>query len=255
MNKTLMAALLLACTGAQAQSTRMMMPEGTYDMYFGLALGTTLRSADEGGSSSVVVPALSVQWSNGAFAEASQREAVAGMHLSDNPVIDYGVMASMSQRDQRADTPGERGGMAVQAGGFWHWQAAYNMSLGIDLQAGGGFDRGGLLSHARISYNTPLAAHHSANLEAGAFIADHSWMQGYFGVTPAQAASGGNPAYRASAGVLSVYGDLDWSWQMGNKYFLVTGARLSRLVGSAAASPLVGKRNRISLGTSLTYHF
>jgi outer membrane protein len=256
MKKPLLAALLLACaSAAQAQATRMMMPEGTYDLYFGLALGTSLRSDSEGGSRSQLLPALNVQWSNGVYAEAGTRGGSVGMHLSDNPIIDYGVMVSMSERDQRSDTPGQRGGAAVQAGGFWYWAVEHNISIGGDLQAGGGFDRGGLLGHARISYATPLAVHHSGELEIGAYAADHSWMQGYFGVSPQQAASGNNPVYRASAGVVSVYGEAYWSWHFSNKYHLGSGLRFSRLVGSAAASPLVGKRNRVSLGTSLTYHF
>jgi outer membrane protein len=259
MNKNVqkaLALLLAASAGAaQAQSTRMMMPEGTYDMYLGVALGVTLRSASEGGNHSEQVPALSVQWSNGAFIDVGTREAVAGMHLSDNPVLDYGVLASMSGRDQRSDTPGERGGVAAQGGAFLYWAAAYNINVGGDLQAGGGYDRGGVIGHARATYSTPLAAHHNAELEAGMYVADHSWMQGYFGVTPEQAASGGSRTYRASAGLVNVYGDLEWQWQVANKYWLNTGARLSRLAGAAGASPLVGTRNRVSLRTSLTYHF
>ena len=258
MNKLLLTMLLGVCAGsalAQAQATRMLMPEGTYDLVFGAAIGTNWKSRSEGGAHTVVVPALSVQWSNGAFIEVGLHDATVGMHLSDDPYFSYGALVSMSGRDQRTDTPGERGGVALQAGGFVSWQPAHNMALGGELKAGGGFDRGGVLAHVRAVYSMRLAPHHGLNLQAGLYGADHSWMQGYFGVTPAQSALGGNPAYRAGAGLVSVYGDLGWNWQVSNKYWLSTGAQLSRLAGPAAASPLVGNGIRRSVRVALTYHF
>ena len=249
--------LLLAGTAgiAQAQATRMLMPEGTYDIVLGAALGVTFKEGSEGGTRGVVVPALSVQWSNGVFIDAGVRGALLGIYLSGDPNLHYGAIVSVSGRDQRSDTPGERGGVSLQGGGFMNWRAAHNIVLGGDLQAGGGFDRGGLIGHAHAQYSWRLASHHGANVQAGLFMSDHTWMQGYFGVTPAQASQGGVRAYRAPAGLLSVYGDLGWNWQVSNKYWLNTGARLSRLAGPAASSPLVATRSRLGLRTALTYHF
>ncbi|MBC7685204.1 MAG: MipA/OmpV family protein [Bdellovibrionales bacterium] len=254
--KVALSLLLAGSAGiAQAQATRMMMPEGTYDIVVGAALGVTFKEGSEGGTRGVVVPALSVQWSNGVFIDAGVREAMLGVYLSDDPSVQYGAIVSVSGRDQRSDTPGERGGMAFQGGGFINWRAAHNIVLGGVLQAGGGFDGDGLLGHAYAQYSLRLASHHGADVRAGLFMSDHPWMQGYFGVTPAQASQGGGRAYRAPAGLVSVYGDLGWNWQVSNKYWLSTGARLSRLAGPAASSPLVGTRCRLSLRTALTYHF
>ncbi len=257
MNKHVVAASLLALLGgsAHAQATRMMMPEGTYDLVFGVAVQRTYHADSDGRSHGEVVPALEVQWSNGVFIDANVDEAVLGVHWSDQPMLDYGAMLSVSGRDQRSDTPGARGGMAMQAGGFVNWHVLYNLDVGGELLAGGGYDRGGLLGNARVQWSTPLAAHHGATLTVGAIVGDHTWMQGYFGVTPAQAASGGNPAYRAPAGVLNIYGDLEWQWQLGNKYWLFTGARISRRGDGPAASPLVAGRDYFTLRTALTYHF
>lgn len=249
------AALLLAVTGgaAQAQATRMYMPEGTYDMVFGVAAQTTLGR--KGGNRSVVVPALDVQWSNGVFIDVNVREAVLGVHLSDHPNFYYGLQAAVSGREQRDDTPGQRGGVATQAGAFMSWRALHNVGISGFLMAGGGFNGGGLLGLVQARYWMRLAAHHGASLTTGAYLADHSWQQGYFGVTEAQAANGGNPAYRARAGVVNYFGDVQWQWEMGNKYALYTGLRVNRLGSSPAGSPLVGERGRISLRTALTYHF
>ncbi|MES2318139.1 MAG: MipA/OmpV family protein [Pseudomonadota bacterium] len=256
LKQVLTAALLAAAaSAAQAQATRMMMPEGTYDLVLGMAFEKTYFSGRNEGSRSVLVPALEVQWSNGIFAEVGTREAFVGMHLSDDPVLDYGVQLAMSGRDQRTDTPGERGGVSVQAGGFFGWRVLHNMSLSGQLTAGGGFDGGGVLAHARARYYVYLAARQGATLAAGLFAADHSWQQGYFGVTAAQSASGGNPAYRAPAGLVSVYGDVEWHWQWANKYSSYTGVRYTRLASGPADSPLVGGRSRISLRTSVNYHF
>ena len=256
MRPVVLAVLLLGsvCGPASAQ-TRMLMPEGTYDMVLGIAYGTSFNARSEGGTRSIVVPSGSIEWSNGVFVEAGVDDATLGLHLSDNPFLDYGILASVTARDQRTDTPGERGSVSVQAGGFVSWQPIHSMQVGATVFAGGGFDGGGVLGHVHTNYAKRLAAHHGLGLGAGMLVADHRWMQGYFGVTPAQAASGGTPVYRASAGVVSVYGDVDWRWQVSNKYWLTTGARLSRLAGPAAASPLVGSRMRPSVRIGLTYHF
>jgi outer membrane scaffolding protein for murein synthesis (MipA/OmpV family) len=252
------ALLLVAASLAapvHAQSTRMMMPEGTYDAFLGLTLGVTPHTNRDGSSSGNLVPALSIQWSNGIYIDAGLEEIAAGWHLSDNPVLSYGPMISVSGRDQRGDTAERRGSKSIQTGGFVNWHAAYNIEVGGELLAGGGIDGGGALAHGRIQYSMPLATHHYATLTAGMFLVDHSWMQGYFGVTPAQAIAGGNPQYRANAGVFNTYGDLEWQWQLANKYWLYSGVRLSRLGESAAHSPLAGERNRVHLRTTLSYHF
>ena len=256
IEKTALALLLCAAAASvQAQATRMLMPEGTYDLVLGVALGTTFKSRAEGGAHAVVTPALSVQWSNGAFIEAGIEDATAGIHLSDNPYLDYGVVASATGRDRRSDTPGTRGRVVLQAGGFITWQPLHNMAFSGELLAGGGFDGNGMLAHAQWLYSIRLVAHHGLNFSAGLVAADQRWMQGYFGVTQAQSAAGGNPAYRAAAGLVSAYGDMSWKWQVANKYWLNTGARVSRLTGPAAASPLVRASLRPSVRVALTYHF
>ena len=251
------AALLLASMGgsAQAQATRMMMPEGTYDMVFGVALQRTFFSQSEGGARTVVVPALEAQWSNGVFVDVSPREATLGMHLSDDPMLSYGLQVSANGRDQRSDTPGQRGGVALQAGGYLNWNAANNISFRAALMAGGGIDGGGAIAHVRARVYHRLVPHHGARLEAGLAVADSTWQQGYFGVSAAQAAHSANPVYRAGAGLVNFYGDVEWHWQLANKYSLATGGRLSRLAATPAASPLTGKRERVSVRSALTYRF
>ena len=261
--KTIAARLVLAAGGmaagasgsAQAQATHMMMPEGTYEMVFGVGLQRTFFSQSEGGARSVLVPALEVHWCNGVFADVSTDEATLGMHLSGDPMLNFGVQVSANGRDQRADTPGQRGGVALQAGGFVNWNAANNISVGAALMAGGGIDGGGLIAHLRARVYHRIVPHHGARFAAGLAVADRTWQQGYFGVTPAQAANSGDPVYRAGAGLVNVYGDVEWQWQPANKYMLMTGARLSRLAAIPAASPLTGKRERLSVRTTLTYRF
>jgi hypothetical protein len=99
MNKlSLLSVLLLACVTAQA--TEPMMPDGSKDMYVGMALAT--RTAAAGEERRVEPrPLLQVQWSNGVFLSAS---GVVGLHLSDTPGLEYGPLLAASNSRQPTDS-------------------------------------------------------------------------------------------------------------------------------------------------------
>ncbi|ELX12276.1 putative MltA-interacting MipA family protein [Janthinobacterium sp. HH01] len=254
--KTIWAPLaLLMCGAVQAGPTRMMMPEDTEDMYFGLA-ALDLVHVKDSGREITLLPTLSVQWSSGAFLDLNSEDGLGlGWHLSDDPALAYGPLLRLSSREVRSDTPGQRGGLAAEAGLFTSYRYAHNIQLGAQAMASG--NDGGLGLRAQLwgEASTPVAAHHALTLGAGLVLANQRYLQAYFGVTREQAGIEAHRLYAPRAGMLSVYLQPSWEWQVSNKYYLNTWLRVSRLGGQAAASPLVGQRTRASLSTMLTYHY
>ncbi|RFP10068.1 MULTISPECIES: MipA/OmpV family protein [unclassified Duganella] len=246
---------LLVCGAAQAGPTRMMMPEDTQDIYFGLALNDLVHDKS-GDRTTTALPTLWVQWSSGAFLDLNSEDGLGlGWHLSDDPAFEYGPQLRFSSREQRSDTPGQRGGLATEAGLFLTYRVEHNISAGANAMASSGSSGLGLRAHLWTEASTPVAAHHTLSLGAGVLLANQRYLQEYFGVTAQQAAVEANALYAPRQGVLSMYLQPSWTWQLGNKYTLDTWLRVSRLGGQAAASPLVGQRNRAIVSTALTYHY
>jgi len=257
MTRKLLLALpaLLACCAAQAGPTRMMMPEDTQDMYFGLALNDLVHDK-RSGRGTTALPTLWVQWSSGAFLDLNSEDGLGlGWHLSDDPAFEYGPQLRFSSKEQRSDTPGQRGGLASEAGLFLTYRVEHNISAGAQVMGSSGSNGLGLRAHLWTEASTPVAAHHTLSLGAGLLLANQRYLQEYFGVTARQASVEANPLYAPRQGVLSLYLQPSWGWQLGNKYTLDTWLRVSRLGGQAAASPLVGQRNRAIVSTALSYHY
>src|SRR5471032_2481594 len=173
---------MLACAGADAAPTRMMMPEDTYDMYLGAALAIA-----RGGYQ--LQPTLSVQWSNGLFSSITPDDGLGlGWHLSDDPTCEYGPLLAVRSREQRSDTPDGKGGLGAEAGAFYTWHVAYNIDLSSRLMYGGGSDGRGLYGLVGASYSARIDAHNYLEFDAGVALANQPYLQSYFGVTPSQSA-------------------------------------------------------------------
>jgi MipA family protein len=86
-----------------------------------------------------------------------------------------------------------------------------------------------------------------------ATFADRRYLRSYYGITPVQAAASGYPVYTPGAGLrelsLGVGARTEWS----EHWVLFYGAGVSRLMGPAAASPLVTQRNGWGLSAGLAY--
>ena len=89
-------------------------------------------------------------------------------------------------------------------------------------------------------------------------FADRRYQTAYFGVAPADSAPSGLPAYSADAGLLSAGATAGYLMQLSRRWGIYSYAKYDRLVGDAAASPIVttlGSRNQLSGGLALTYTF
>ena len=245
-----LALALLAATAARAQSTMMMMPEGSKDLYVGAVLADVASS--EGGSARrvVAVPTASGLWSNGVFA----RLGAVGWDATDDPTMDYGPLLTYGIRSKRSDDAGHESRWDFQGGAFWSFMFAREIQFGSQLLYGGGADNQGLQLKLGADVSYRLGSHDSLTLSPGLTLADSSFMRSTYGISAAQAQIDGLPTYDAKAGLRDLHLDIDWNSELSTKFTLDTGLSLSRLMGSAAHSPLIAQRDEATLFLALTYH-
>ena len=89
-------------------------------------------------------------------------------------------------------------------------------------------------------------------------LSDSKYHRAYFGITPADAAASGLPAYDPKGGVQAVGITAGYLQQLSRRWGIATYARYDRLVGDAADSPIardLGSRNQFSGGIALSYTF
>jgi outer membrane scaffolding protein for murein synthesis (MipA/OmpV family) len=89
----------------------------------------------------------------------------------------------------------------------------------------------------------------------GASYADKSYMDSYFSIDAAQAASSvaGLQAYDAGAGVKDVYVGLTARFPIDERWTVRLSTRYAHLIGDAADSPVVENNSQFSAGLGLSY--
>jgi outer membrane scaffolding protein for murein synthesis (MipA/OmpV family) len=81
------------------------------------------------------------------------------------------------------------------------------------------------------------------------------YMQNTFGVTPLQSFRSGYPAYRAHAGLKQVGFGFSATWFATAHWLLNAQAAISRLLGSAADSPITERVTQETLALTVAYRF
>lgn len=195
----------------------------------------------------MVVPGIDYQWKNGWFAGTANG---IGINLSKQPGIDYGLRltADLGRSQDRSNALYGMGDINARPefGGFFNYTLSREMVLTSSLRYGAGNDRHGLLVDAGAVYSMQLAPQWRLALGLAATYANANYMQSYFGVDQAQAASSGYGAYTAKAGLRDVRANLSLAYHFNPRTVLMTGVSFTSLQGDAKDSPLT----RQSQGTS-----
>jgi MipA family protein len=267
---------LPALAGAQTPAARMM-PDGSKDTYIGAGISSAPRykgAKDRDTDPAVLVQA---QWSNGVFLSGLSL----GMHLSDAPTVEYGPMLAIEPGRRASGSQKLSGVSGIDgasiagiasvpvpqaaprftdirstpgAGAFFNYYLDESLRLTSHFQYGVGEDHDGLLLNFGVQKSLlDIAAHHRLSLSAGLTWANRRYTRAYFGVDPAIA--GGTVSYTPSSGVRDVHLTLNWNWELSNLWLLTSQLSATRLTGPAADSPLVDRRNGISVRTGLAYRF
>jgi outer membrane scaffolding protein for murein synthesis (MipA/OmpV family) len=262
------------------------MPDGSRDMYVGLGVQSAPRW--EGAESRKVsaLPVLQVQWSNGLFISGMS----AGMHLSDNPTFEYGpLLAVKPGRDEGgsgqavdgAGPPGmmligpvpnpidkrsmrggtrlegmDRIGARLQGGVFANYYLMPQWRLTGSVLVGAGNDHDGArlgLGVQRLALD--LGAQHHVALEAGVGIVNRHYNAAYFGVSLEEAARSRFAYYAPGGGLQDAHVGVRWNWAWSPSWMLTSNVQATRLLGSAARSPLVERPTNLAVSTAIAYRF
>ena len=285
--KTLLALLLASAsslTAAQTLATNPM-PDGSRDLYIGLGVIGAARYEGADTRRTRVLPLLQFEWSNGVFVSGLS----AGMHLGAPGRLDIGPLLAW-HGGRRADGEGPvAGGIHQQgipgrlqpAGGFGPYLVATDGLAGMDTVSGrlqgGVFANFALTPSLRLSNSvlygagkwregviwnvalqhtvSELGSQHRLSLTGGANVVNASYNNSFFGVSEFEANRSGYGAYRADAGVQSLYLGASWNYALSPSWMLSTHARVTRLHDDARRSPLVQRPTNYSLSTGLAYRF
>lgn len=254
MNKRFPFILLLATCGMACadDSNWQMMPDGSRDMYVGVALATGNAAAAGEHRPSALRPLFQARWSNGIFVSAS---GVAGIDLAHAGGVEYGPLLAFSNARDPHDNRRLRGTQAISgsadAGGF------LNLYLGHDtrLRTSVMYDTSahGLRTEVGVQKSwSALAPHHTLSLSAGASLVDGAVMRERYAV---RRDLGGVRDYRPSAGVADVSAGVNWNWELSSRWLVSSSAAAVRLGGQPAGSPVVERRNFLLWSSGLAYRF
>ena len=86
-------------------------------------------------------------------------------------------------------------------------------------------------------------------------LADATYMQSYFGVTPLQAGRSAYRVYTPAGGIKSAGIGLGATWFFSESWFLDADLAVSRLLGDAAASPVVRAPLATTFAATVAYRF
>lgn len=290
MKTLLVLSLAGACSAVSAQTpANNPMPDGSRDLYVGL--GAISQPAYEGGRQRRVrpLPLVQFEWSNGAFISGMS----AGMHLSQEPALEYGPLLALHPKRSSDGLGGETGGVTytavpgvpgllrpnnsrgpvldaggdgllgmdevkarLQAGVFANYYITPTLRLTNSVLYGAGKWRDGLVWNVALQHTAAaITAHHRVTFSAGASVVNQRYNASYFGVSDNESFNSGYRMHAPGGGVQDVYLGAGWNWALSPSWMLASSARVTRLQGDALRSPLVQRSTNVSIATGLAYRF
>ena len=200
------------------------------------------------------VPDVSITWRDTVFLDTGQG---LGVTVINTPIIRLGASVWMRGGRDEDDADRLRGlgdiDTAVQARIFSR-VALGPVDLGATLARDfGGSD--GLTVNLNLSSTFRVTERLRITPGIGTMIADDRYMATWFGVSPAQSARSGLPAFDAGAGFVSVGASLRAAYSLTQHWTLAAAVRVERLLGDAADSPITERRTAPGAMFLVNYRF
>ncbi len=217
-------------------------------------LGYRYMGSDE--RRGLVLPALEYRWANGWFVGTTNG---VGYKFSSDPSMQYGVRvtADFGRRESRSPVLAGMGDIKArpEIGGFFNFNFSREFNLTSSLRYGSGNNSRGAQLDLGAAYSVQLAPQWRTTVGVSTTFVNDSYMQSYFGVTQAQAATSQNPAYEAGAGVRDVRASASVTHFLNAEWSLTGGVSASSLQGDARNSPIVRERTPVTGLLALGYRF
>src|SRR5882724_699464 len=254
------AGLVLAASGATAQSFDSVTLQGDPESSGSGRVGGVLISAprylgsDE--QRTLLLPFIDYRWKNGFFAGLGNG---IGYKFPSSPQLQYGVRLSVDfgRKEKRSPVLTGMGDIdaSPEAGAFFNYLITHEWSLKSSLRYGAGNDHDGLLFDLGLHYATQLAPQWRLGLGVDATYANASYMQDYFGVTPAQSAATGYAVSNVGAGVRDVRGSVTLMLFINRNWIASAVLTVASLQGDAKNSVIVRERTPVTGVLGLSYGF
>ncbi|MBI5717545.1 MAG: MipA/OmpV family protein [Burkholderiales bacterium] len=146
-----------------------------------------------------------------------------------------------------------RSTLRVRLAGSYPLEDGWRMGAALSIDALG--HGGGTISEFNVSRGIPLARHTRASFGAAVSFGNRRHLRAYYGVSAEQSARSGYPVYEPDAGARDVAVSAGLRHELNDRWFTFGGISATRLVGPAAASPIVREPNTWAVSAGLAYRF
>lgn len=172
--------------------------------------------------------------------------------LALGPVI--GLMDGRDHKDSaRLDGMGDIQ-PSLALGAFLRWQHG-PFTIRATVRQAATHSRNGLKATLGGEWRTPIASDLTLALGPDLDFGNGRYEQTWFGVTQAQAASSGLPAYHAGGGLQDAGAHVRLTWQATPRWQFRTFAGFRQLLLDAAGSPIVQRQTMLMAGVGAGYRF
>lgn len=215
-----------------------------------------------------VTPGGWVRWGRVSIASRSSFVARSGepvsggglrFDLSPNERLRVGLSLRHDGGRDESDSADLRGLGDVRATLRLRLGVSYPMDEGWRLASSWTVDAlgrgGGTVGELALSRSVPLAPTTSGGITVATSAGNRRHMRSYYGVNDAQSAASGYPVYEPGAGWRDVSTSVGVRHELSRHWFTFGGLSVARLVGEAAASPLVREPTSWAVNVGLAYRF
>ena len=258
-------ALILAASPvfAQGAAPASPVPAAKSDWQFTLGGGVSISPKYEGSDRLALggMPIAEIEWKERLF--ISSTRGIGGYIVSTDALKVSAAVGYAPGRDEKDGKPksgkvnrlkglGDIDGSAVVSLGAAYEFSMFTASLSANRYIGGS---DGFTVTAGFGVAYPLTDKLGLGLEVNTTWADSAYMGDYFGINAAQSRRSGRKAYKAEAGLKDVGVTLSATYRLNDSITLMMSGGLSRLLGDAGSSPVVGEKNQPSAMLGLSYRF
>jgi MipA family protein len=133
------------------------------------------------------------------------------------------------------------------------WLPTQNWSLSSSAQTDLLGRKGGSTLSFGVSRAVPIDDRQRMSFSAGTTLGDATYMNSYFGIDGQTALMSGRPAFVPGAGIRDIGIGASHNFHIRQRWFLMSTAGVSRLLGNAADSPVTRSKNQFGASISVAY--